>query len=69
MKYKVDDLKLRFQECSIPNHWLPPSLLPLLKILIYEYKNRLEDYNQKGNFIKNFFFKKILNIKIYFYFF
>lgn len=50
MSYKVDDLQLRFKEYSMAKHWLPPSLLPLLKILIYEYKNRFEEYSHKGNF-------------------
>uniref|UniRef100_A0A915DX81 Uncharacterized protein n=1 Tax=Ditylenchus dipsaci TaxID=166011 RepID=A0A915DX81_9BILA len=37
----------RFREWSMSKHWLPPSLLPLLKILIYEHKNQLEDQKRR----------------------
>ncbi|KAI1728621.1 hypothetical protein DdX_00816 [Ditylenchus destructor] len=47
MAFKADDLQTRFREWSMQKHWLPPSLLPLLKILIYEYRNRLEDQRRK----------------------
>lgn len=56
MAYKIDDLQIRFKEYSMPKHWLPPSLIPLLKILIYEYKNRFDEYNRRGKFIFKLYF-------------
>ncbi|KAH7727044.1 Protein Y53G8AL.1 [Aphelenchoides avenae] len=47
MAYKAEDLQARFKEYSMPKHWLPPSIIPILKILIYEHKNRLEDQERK----------------------
>lgn len=53
MAYKAEDLQARFKEYSMPKHWLPPSIIPILKILIYEHKNRLEDQERKGIPLKN----------------
>ncbi|KAI6196467.1 FHA domain-containing protein [Aphelenchoides besseyi] len=46
--YKVEDLQTRFREHSLSKHWLEPSLTPLLKILIYEYRNKCEEMDRKG---------------------
>ncbi|KAI6234054.1 FHA domain-containing protein [Aphelenchoides fujianensis] len=43
----VDDLQVRFAEHSLKAHWLPPSLAPLLKILVYEYRNICDEMARK----------------------
>lgn len=50
MAYKVDDLQNRFKENGLSKHWLLPSLLPVLKVLIYEYKSQFESNTNFGNF-------------------
>jgi hypothetical protein len=48
MLYKVEDLQIRFREHGLHKHWLVPSLSPLMKILIYEYRNKCEELIRKG---------------------
>ncbi|KAI6179147.1 FHA domain-containing protein [Aphelenchoides besseyi] len=47
--YKVEDLQTRFREHSLSKHWLEPSLTPLLKILIYEYRNKCEEIERRDH--------------------
>uniref|UniRef100_A0A915LPK7 FHA domain-containing protein n=1 Tax=Meloidogyne javanica TaxID=6303 RepID=A0A915LPK7_MELJA len=47
MIYKVRDLQNRFREQGLPRHWLPPSLMPLLEVLIFERKNWADEGQKK----------------------
>uniref|UniRef100_A0A914L7U3 FHA domain-containing protein n=1 Tax=Meloidogyne incognita TaxID=6306 RepID=A0A914L7U3_MELIC len=47
MLYKVRDLQNRFREQGLPRHWLPPSLMPLLEVLIFERKNWADEGHKK----------------------
>lgn len=48
MLYKVEDLQTRFREHNMTKHWIPPSISPLMKILIYEFKNKSDELTRKG---------------------
>ncbi|CAK5093887.1 unnamed protein product [Meloidogyne enterolobii] len=45
MIYKIRDLQNREQ--GLPRHWLPPSLMPLLEVLIFERKNWADEGQKK----------------------
>uniref|UniRef100_A0A914H197 Uncharacterized protein n=1 Tax=Globodera rostochiensis TaxID=31243 RepID=A0A914H197_GLORO len=47
MFYKVQDLQSRFRENGLSKHWLPPSLSPLLQVLIFEHRNRIEEQKRQ----------------------
>uniref|UniRef100_A0A183CFB8 Trichohyalin-like n=1 Tax=Globodera pallida TaxID=36090 RepID=A0A183CFB8_GLOPA len=47
MFYKVQDLQSRFRENGLAKHWLPPSLSPLLQVLIFEHRNRIEEQKRQ----------------------
>ncbi|KAI6184573.1 FHA domain-containing protein [Aphelenchoides bicaudatus] len=47
MAYKVDDLQARFREHNLAKHWLPSSISPVLKILIYEFKTKVDELARK----------------------
>ncbi|KAL3098735.1 hypothetical protein niasHT_024489 [Heterodera trifolii] len=47
MFYKVQDLQSRFRENGLTKHWLPPSLSPLLQVLIFEHRNRMEEQKRQ----------------------
>ncbi|KAF7638971.1 FHA domain-containing protein, partial [Meloidogyne graminicola] len=49
MIYKVRDLQNRFKEQGLPKHWLPPSLIPILEILIFERKNWIDERQKREN--------------------
>jgi transposase len=38
----------RFREQGLPKHWLPPSLMPLLEVLIFERKNWAEEQQRQN---------------------
>ncbi|KAE9555144.1 hypothetical protein FO519_001639 [Halicephalobus sp. NKZ332] len=42
MVYKVEDLETRFKENGLSKHWLPPSIIPLLKAFIVDKGKRKE---------------------------
>ena len=41
MIYKAEELNTRFRENGIPKHWLPPSIVPLFKTIVEQFKRRL----------------------------
>lgn len=45
---KVADLHQQFRENHLAKHWLLPSLLPLLRVLIHEQKTREEELEEMG---------------------
>uniref|UniRef100_A0AC34QF48 BAG domain-containing protein n=1 Tax=Panagrolaimus sp. JU765 TaxID=591449 RepID=A0AC34QF48_9BILA len=46
--YKIDDLYSRFRENGLTKHWLPPSIAPLLKAIVIDFKKRTDISHRIG---------------------
>lgn len=53
--YKIDDLYSRFRENGLPKYWLPPSIAPLLKVIVIDFKKRTGWFYKKKHFPNNLF--------------